>query len=207
LCPPSGLNIDYYANPFAGYSSGSLPPSYYLTEGLTPLDSSLTNETFFPQDVSPTGLPIIYPKPGLPYYVGWKRDTNGGVIVDGNNFTLVYQGFYRAPATGTYQLCITADNENALYFGAGNAFDCLDGKASTDVEPRIISTGGSFINGINCTSVDLVEGFYYPVRNVMGDWQGPSAFNFTIDAPGVPFPDRTKDFTGNVYPLDCGIFL
>lgn len=208
-CAPAGLNIDYYANAFAGYSSGSVPPSYYITEGLTPLQSSLTNETFFPQDYAPTNLPVVYPDPALPaarYWVGWTRITNGGVTVDANNFTLVYQGFYRAPATGTYQLCATADNEDAVYFGAGNAFSCSDGTAPADATPLFTSTGANFINGINCTNVDLVEGFYYPVRNVMGNWQGPSAFNFTIQAPGVSFEDRSNDFSGNAYPHDCGVF-
>lgn len=210
FCAPAGLNIDYYANAFAGYSSGKVPPSYYITEGLTPLDSSLTNETYFPQNVDPNGLPSVYPDPSLPtapYFVGWTRTTNGGVIVDANNFTVVYQGFYRAPVTGRYELCATADNEDALFFGDGNAFSCLDGTPPTNAEPVVVSTGASFVNGINCTNVDLVQGFYYPIRNVMGNWQGPSAFNFTIDAPGVQFASRTNNFPGSVYPHDCGIFL
>lgn len=210
FCAPAGFNIDSYPNAFAGYSSGNVPPSYYFTEGLSPLASSLTNETFFPQTVDPTGLKSIFPDPSLPnapYFVGWTRETNGGVSVDANNFTVVYQGFYRAPATGTFELCATADNEDAVFFGAGNAFDCLDGKPSASASPVVITTGAGFINGINCTNVDLVKGFYYPVRNVMGNWQGPSAFNFTIDAPGVPFPDRTNNFAGNAYPHDCGIYL
>jgi hypothetical protein len=213
LCTPAGLDIAYYANPLGGYSSGNPPSSYYITEGLKPLDSSLTNVTFFPQNFNaPAGSQVVNPNPTYPgaagaYYVGWTRDTNGGVIVDANNFTVVYEGFYRAPATGTYTLCSTADNENDVFFGHGNALSCLDGKAPTGAKPLLTTTGGSFINGIVCKTVDLTAGLYYPVRNVMGNWQGPSAFNFTIQGPGVAAEDRTHDFTGLVYPRRCGLFL
>jgi hypothetical protein len=208
FCAAAGLDIDYYSNPLGGYSSGKPPSSYYITEGLKPLDSSLTNTTFFPQNYgAPAGSQVVYPVPKLPYYVGWKRDTNGGVTVDANNFTVVYEGFYRAPTTGTYSLCATADNEDDVFFGHGNALNCLDGKAPADAKPLLSTTGGNYINGIVCKTVDLVAGWYYPVRNVMGNYQGPSAFNFTIQAPGVAEADRTHDFAGLVYPLSCGLFL
>ncbi|KAL2126116.1 hypothetical protein VTI74DRAFT_1667 [Chaetomium olivicolor] len=212
LCRPEGLDIDYYANPFYGYSSGNPPSSYYITERLSPKDSSLTNVTFFPQNTGAdgAGLPRIYPDPAHPggaYLVGWTRSTNGGVTVDANNFTVVYQGFYRAPKTGTYNICSTADNENDVFFGHGNAFSCIDGKPSAAAKPLLVTTGGYFQNGLVCKNVDLVGGLYYPVRNVMGNHQGPSAFNFTIQEPGVPFGKRTNDFTGSVYPRKCGIFL
>jgi hypothetical protein len=190
-CQASGLNIDYYANPVGGYGSGSLPASYYITQGLSPLGSSLTNVTFFPQD-TPPGDPV-----------GWTRETNGGITVNANNFTLVYSGFYRAPSTGIFTLCSSADNENDIFFGRGNAFSCDSGDVSPDATPLVVSRGGNYVNPINCTDVFLVQGQYYPVRNVMGNFGGPSAFDFTIWEPGVPFEDRTNDFTGEVYPLSC----
>ncbi|KAI1138494.1 Floculation protein FLO1 [Hypoxylon sp. FL0543] len=208
LCSPSGLNIDYYRNYLGDYSRGDFPSSYYITQNLQPLESSLTNTTYFPQDDGPSNLPVVYPVPELgasgAYFVGWTRSTNGGITVDANNFTLVYSGYYRAPATGTYSLCSAADNRNEIFFGDGNAFDCLDGDVSAEATPLAFSTGGNFVNPVNCTDVDLVEGGYYPVRNVMGDWEGPSAFSFTIEGPGVK---QTYDFDGDVYPLDCGLFI
>jgi hypothetical protein len=41
----------------------------------------------------------------------------------------------------------------------------------------------------------------------MGNYQGPSAFNFTIQEPGVALEKRTNDFTGRAYPRKCGILL
>ncbi|KAL7893042.1 hypothetical protein HDV63DRAFT_401791 [Trichoderma sp. SZMC 28014] len=38
---------------------------------------------------------------GEPYYVGWTRSTNGGVTLDANNCTLVYEGLFHAPTTGS----------------------------------------------------------------------------------------------------------
>lgn len=207
-CPASGLDIEYYSNPLAGYSKeGSLPWSYYITEKLKPLESSTTNVTFFPQDFGPpANLPKIYPRPDLPgsyYAVGWTKETNGGIVVDANNFTLVYSGFYRAPETGKYNLCTTADNENDVFFGHGNAFSCLTGDIDIKARPLVISTGGNYINGIKCVELDLLKGAYYPLRSVMGDWQGPSAFNVTIKTPSQKFEDRNNDFTGLAYPLSC----
>ncbi|KAK9444944.1 Floculation protein FLO1 [Metarhizium brunneum] len=207
-CRPEGFDIDYYANPFAGYSrENSLPWSYYITQNLKPLKSSITNVTFFPQDFGPpANLPKVYPRPDLPgvwYAVGWTKQTNGGIVVDANNFTLVYSGFYRAPETGKYTLCTTADNENDVFFGHGNAFSCLDGRVDTSVKPLVVSTGGSYINGIKCADLDLVKDAYYPLRSVMGDWQGPSAFNLTIKTPSETFENRKNDYTGHAYPLSC----
>ncbi|OAQ64452.1 floculation protein FLO1 [Pochonia chlamydosporia 170] len=211
-CHASGLDIDYYSNPFAGYSrEGSLPWSYYITQKLRPLQSSSTNVTFFPQDFGPpANLPKIYPRPDLPglwYAVGWTKETNGGIKVDANNFTLVYSGFYRAPETGKYTLCTTADNENDIFFGHGKAFDCLTGSVDTSVKPLVISTGGSYVNGIKCADLDLVKDSYYPLRSVMGDWQGPSAFNVTIKTPSQKFEDRKNNFAGLAYPLSCHLGL
>ncbi|OTA98145.1 hypothetical protein M426DRAFT_120588 [Hypoxylon sp. CI-4A] len=61
FCSPSGLNIDYYQNNLGDYSRGDFPSSYYVTSNLEPLASSLTNETYFPQDDVPAGLPVSYP--------------------------------------------------------------------------------------------------------------------------------------------------
>ncbi|KAI0967169.1 hypothetical protein F4678DRAFT_254271 [Xylaria arbuscula] len=190
-CSAYGLNIDYYANPIGGYGAGTVPASYYITEGLSPLDSSFTNTTFFPQDMPPADT------------TGWTRDTNGGVIVNANNFTLVYYGFYVPPSTGIFTICTSADNENDVFLGKGNAYSCDTGKPSADAQPLQVTTGGSYVNPINCTDVYLYEGLYYPIRSVMGNYGGPSAFNLTIWEPDVPFEDREHDFTGSVYPLSC----
>ncbi|KAF5570122.1 floculation FLO1, partial [Fusarium pseudoanthophilum] len=52
-CQAAGFNVDYYKNVFErGYGNDemSVPPSYYITDNLTPLDSSVTSETYFAQD-------------------------------------------------------------------------------------------------------------------------------------------------------------
>ncbi|KAI0413323.1 hypothetical protein F5X98DRAFT_352368 [Xylaria grammica] len=194
-CSADGLDIDYYANPVGYYGTGNVSPSYYISQGLSPLDSSLTNVTFFPQDSVPDSGPD-----------GWTRVVNGGISVNGFNFTLVYSGFYRAPRTGVFTICSSSDNENAIFFGRGNAFSCDTGKPSADAQPLVISRGESLVNPINCTDVYLVQDRYYPVRNVMGNYGASSAFNFTIWEPNVPWEARTHDFPGSVYPSSCGWF-
>ncbi|KAI1252860.1 hypothetical protein MGN70_005066 [Eutypa lata] len=209
-CQADGFNIDYYHNPMGGYTSGNIPSSYYITEELEPLKSSLTNITFFPQDSLDRGIyPEVYPPPGgeaFRYFVGWTRETNGGIVVDANNFTLVYYGFYRAPKTGTFTICNSADNGNEVYFGGGNAFSCCDGVVSAGAKPLISSAGGNFVNPESCEEVYLDEGHYYPIRSVMGNWAGASAFDLVIWEPEVPYEDRTHDFTDKAHPFECGWF-
>ncbi|KAI5861072.1 hypothetical protein GGS23DRAFT_207448 [Durotheca rogersii] len=209
-CPAGGFNVEYYSNPLGTYGREGFPSSYYITDRLTPLSSSLTNVTGFVQDDSPgnpTDPGVTHPNPEFPdaagaYWPGWTRDTNGGIAVDANNFTLVYSGYYKAPLSGTYTFCTSADNRNELYLGHGNAFNCWNAVAPADgVEPLAVAMGGNFQNPEACADVELEAGKYYPVRNVMGNWQGPSAFSFTVRVAGLPC--SSNEFAGLVYPREC----
>lgn len=215
-CPPLGLNVDYYSNPFGynGYTSRTagqteeevLPPSYYITEGLSPINSSLTNVTYIPQDYAAdlTGYPKVYadPKnPQVPYYVSYTREVNGGITVDGNNYTLVYSGFYRAPSSGNYTICSSADNADYSYLGGGDAFDCIGGKPNATATPlNDTSAGGYYNNPVSCGTVYLVVAEFYPIRRVFGNGDAVSAFNLTIQAPGGI---GENDNAGYLYPVNC----
>ncbi|KPM42118.1 hypothetical protein AK830_g4424 [Neonectria ditissima] len=210
-CLASGWNVDYYANAFeAGYGNDEMTvdASYYITEGLTPLDSSVTDTTYFAQDYMSdlSGYSQTFPNsnyPGKAYYVGYHRTLAGGITVDANSFTLVYQGYYQAPSTGTYELCIQADNANTLYFGEGNAFNCGTGESSVDAPALVLAaTGYHFNNPVRCGSVSLIKGHNYPVRNVMGNKNAVSMFEFTIKAPGET---AKHTFTGKAFPVSCGL--
>ncbi|MCJ1334553.1 hypothetical protein MMC10_011265 [Thelotrema lepadinum] len=217
LCAASGLDIDYYHNTIGYYTNSNLnppvSPNYYITQGLTPLASSQTNETSFEENTYPTNLPTVVPDPSLPaafqkYYIGWKRTVNGGITVDANNFTLVYQGFYHATTTGTYTFCGNSDNGINFFLGSSSAFSCLNGAASDASKPILSVEGQTFTTAAkDCATANLVAGGYYPFRAVMGDWQGPASLNLTVQRPGVAFADRTSEFAGSVYPVDCGIFV
>ncbi|KAK7409165.1 hypothetical protein QQX98_008658 [Neonectria punicea] len=210
-CPASGWNVDYYANVFEeGYGNDEMTvdASYYLTEGLSPLDSGVTDTTYFAQDYMSdlSGYAQTFPNrnyPGKAYYVGYQRTLNGGITVDANSFTLVYQGYYQAPSTGTYELCIQADNANTLYFGEGNAFNCGTGEPSVDAPALVLAaTGYHFNNPVRCGSVSLIKGRNYPVRNVMGNKNAVSMFEFTIKAPGET---AKHSFAGKAFPVSCGL--
>lgn len=210
-CAASGWKLDYYANPFAGYGypPSGLGPGYYISEGLSPLGEATTEITYFPQDMDPDNTPVVYPGTTYddgqaPYYVGYTRNISG-IIIDANNFTLVYSGLYRAPSSGSFSLCTDADNINDVFFGAASgAFPC-GGSPSADATPSVsggVATGGNFDNPTTCFTETLLEGFYYPIRFVMANFQGPSALGFTITPPGGV---ATYDFTGLVYPPSCAI--
>ncbi|PNY23181.1 Uncharacterized protein TCAP_06863 [Tolypocladium capitatum] len=219
FCHASGLDVISYPNDFAGYSRlGGPPSSYYITQNLKPLQRGHTNATVFPENTDPPpSFQRVFPRPDIPdgyYVIGWTRETNGNVVVDANNYTVVYEGFYRAPTTGKYTFCASADNETDFFFGHDNAFSCLTGHADPAAKPVMMSTGGDLTlpngvirNDMNCTDLNLVQGGFYPVRNVMGNWHGPSGFNLTIQKPGESFEQRKNVFDGDVYPRSCGFFF
>ncbi|KAF5655290.1 floculation FLO1 [Fusarium sp. NRRL 25303] len=209
-CQAAGFNVDYYKNVFErGYGNDemSVPPSYYITDDLTPLDSSVTSETYFAQDYMQdlAGYAQIFPDAayaGKAWYIGYHRTLAGGIKVDGNNFTLVYTGYYQAPETGTYELCVTADNANTLYFGQGNAFECGTGETDPNAPALVLTaTGYHFNNPTQCGHVELIAGRHYPVRNVMGNKNAVSAFEFSVTTPSGT---KTHDFEGQAFPVACG---
>lgn len=207
FCTPAGLKIDYYQNPNcgAGWPAGQTPGGYYITQNLSPIESSITNETFFPQDDWPTNEKPTYTCPGYaaqPMYSDWVRNTNGGITVNANAFTLVYSGFFKAPATGTYTVCSSVDNINEVFLGDGDAFSCATGKApASGATPILTATNTApFVNPSFCADVALTAALYYPIRSVMSDNGGPSAFNLTIAGPGLA---ATHELGGYVYPLSC----
>ncbi|KAH7252855.1 hypothetical protein BKA59DRAFT_555068 [Fusarium tricinctum] len=210
-CHAADFNVDYDKNVFErGYGNDevSVPPTYYITDHLTPLHSSMTSETFFAQDYMQdlSSYPQIFPDSayaGKAWYVGYHRTLAGGIKVDANNFTLVYTGFYRAPETGTYELCVTADNADTLSFGQGNAFECGTGETDPNAPALVLTaTGYHFNNPTQCGTVDLIEGRHYPVRNVMGNKNAVSIFEFTVKTPSGT---KTHDFSGQAFPVTCGL--
>ncbi|KAM5361804.1 hypothetical protein ACJA88_014331 [Fusarium oxysporum] len=164
--------------------------------------------TYFAQDYMQdlAGYPQIFPDSayaGKAWYVGYHRTLAGGIKVDANNFTLVYTGYYQAPETGTYELCVTADNANTLYFGQGNAFECGTGETDPNAPALVLTaTGYHFNNPTQCGHVDLIAGRHYPVRNVMGNKNAVSAFEFSVTTPSG---SKTHDFEGQAFPVACGV--
>ena len=206
LCQQRGLNVDYYHNDFFGYSRrGAEPSSYYITEGLEPLASSTTDIIYFPSEGIPNNLPLIYPNPDVhwAYAVGWERTLNGDITVDANNFTLVYQGYYRAAVSGTHTFCAYADNENDFFFGCDNAFKCIGGDADPAQTPLIQSFFTLGQDTTACADVDLIKGLFYPIRSVMGNYQGAASVEVTVKEPGAA--EATHDFTGKAYQVGCGL--
>ncbi|ODA75807.1 hypothetical protein RJ55_08629 [Drechmeria coniospora] len=211
-CPPGGLDVHYYANKLGngygcsvgeGAACNDPGPSYYINQ-LKPLASGQTNLTYFVQDtdVNFAGHAISnVGYNGWKYAIGYQRTVNGGLMVDGNNFTLVYEGYYRAPVTGSYQLCTDADNISNVYFGDGNAFACSDQQPAPGAPSlKVSATGGNYVNPKACGNVNLIANQFYPLRIVMGNYGWASAFGFTIQPPGQA---AANAWPGNYYPKSC----
>lgn len=134
---------------------------------------------------------------GINYWQDWTRPVGGGIIVDANNFTVVYQGYYRAPATDTFKMCAESDNEMDVYFGDSVGFDCLDGAINPDNSSPSFQ---GYLNQPGCRTFDLVAGAFYPIRAVVGNNQGPSSARFSVQQGSAP---AITDLSGLVFPTSC----
>lgn len=188
------------------WGTGILSPPYYITECLKPLDSFLINVTICLDNVHPSSVPVIYPyaDPNEPYYISGIRSTNGGVTVDANNFTLVYEGLFRAPTTSSYTFCTSTSDEDDLFFGHDNALSRLDSTAPASATSFLTTNNASGPGLCICKVVTLAAGLYYPVRNVVENEMGPSAFGFITQFPSGS--SSTDETTGYAHPLSCGSF-
>ncbi|KAJ5085265.1 hypothetical protein N7532_010036 [Penicillium argentinense] len=97
-----------------------------------------------PQPPAHPGLPRHLPghskNPQVGYFVGYTREVKGGIVVDANNYPLVYSGFYGAPTTDEYTFCGSVHIADYFYLGDGPAFDCRDG--TPDPDATALNEGG-----------------------------------------------------------------
>ncbi|KAM0280200.1 hypothetical protein ACHAQH_004157, partial [Verticillium albo-atrum] len=136
------------------------------------------------------------------YFPGLTK-SYGGITLNANNFTLVFTGYFIPETSGTYTFCIdSADNRNALFVGSDSAFPC--GDASNGATPAGATPQAQYLvardDSPQCADVDMVAGFYYPFRQVYGNWGPPSSLDVTVQGPGE---DATSDVSGRVSPNDC----
>ncbi|QUC20917.1 uncharacterized protein UV8b_05158 [Ustilaginoidea virens] len=204
-CAPSGVSIYSYPNPWcSGFAFGTVSPSSYLTNALQPIASNVTNVTSIPMDTTYGTLPHTNDVcSSVYYYINYTR-VLGGILVNGNNFTLVMEGFYRAPVSGSYSVCLTlVDDGEAVYIGEGSAFSCVNGQAFAAASPVLNVPWLTPSHG-GCTTVSMTQGLFYPIRIVFGNAVGVGYGTLTIQPPGGV---ATRDFTGLLYPPSCGELL
>jgi len=177
-CPTAsgqGLTVKVFPNEFdVGFGApGVAIPTF---EGVTPIGQTLSDHIGFP-----------YFTTGVNYYDSSKKRQVHGITVDANNFSVEYTGFFEAPRSGVYKLCITADDVGRL-FSSGNCSNTATDLAPTNRDPRSTSC---------TTTASLVAGFLYPIREVYGQISEASNLSLYIQAPGGGSSDVQ---TGYFYP-------
>lgn len=139
---------------------------------------------------------------GFQYYPGLTK-TYGGMTFNANNFTIVFTGYFVPQETGDYTFCTTADNRDAIYVGSDTAFPC--GDASNNATPSganpLVDYWFSRDDEQKCATINMVAGFYYPFRQVYGNWGTPSSLEVTVQGPGDD--SASSDVTGKVSPNNC----
>ncbi|KAF4982291.1 hypothetical protein FZEAL_2077 [Fusarium zealandicum] len=178
------VNVDLYVNPYNSQVNGyralnaGRPPTYYQT--LQPFQRRVVNTLSFPRYARPTSGGVNIGN-GIIRFPS-ARTTYAGVTFKPNNFTLVYNGYFRAETSGSHRFCIFADDVDYFYFGS-NAFDC-----NTRASPRANATPfirASYYPPIPCSNVDLVAGLYYPIRSVYGQYGLPAELSVRVTPPGA----------------------
>lgn len=164
----SGVDYNYYLS--------QKPIGTGKTDGLS-VDNKAT-----PPDKSPDKT--IGSNPPFYYYNDQEQKT-GGITYNANNFTLVWTGYFVPKQSGSYEFCTNADNRDSFFLGSDNAFPCgSPSQISKSNKPIVESWYGAGEQGQKCKSVPLVEGYYYPLRSVYGNWGLPLGLDFTVKPPG-----------------------
>jgi hypothetical protein len=104
-------------------------------------------------EIGPIGVEIYN-------YAGFGQRTN---LTSENNYTLMWQGYFQAPATGTYNIWTAGTDDDAACWIGTDAltptYANMNGRASGD---RVLSLN----------SVTLTAGQWYPVRFVFTEFTG-----------------------------------
>lgn len=88
----------------------------------------------------------------------------GGQFLENSNYTLEWQGWFRAPVTGTYNFWLQSDDDAFMWFGQ----NALDGNITNS--NYVVNSSNDTAKTIN--SIQLTEGMFYPVRIQYGEWGG-----------------------------------
>ncbi|KND93769.1 Flocculation protein FLO5 [Tolypocladium ophioglossoides CBS 100239] len=201
-----GLTVSYYENNMENQAygidakTGGVGPDYYLS--LTPLAVGRSDSLSVPQFYGDDGMVSEdIDSVDADYYPG-LNNTYEGIQYNANNFTLVFTGYYRAPATGKYRFCAQADNVDNFYLGSTTAFPCdqpYNPATPRNAKPLVRNYYGRTKRTV-CANMKLIRGLYYPLRAVYGNWGTPSSLVFTVRAPDGRERADVNDFG---YPSEC----
>ncbi|KAF4451653.1 PA14 domain-containing protein [Fusarium austroafricanum] len=187
-----------------GISDGKsgVGPDYYRSQP-SPDQGSTTDLSVPGGDNNDATSDTTNPDESANYTPGLTK-SYGGMKFNANNFTIVFTGYFVPPKTGSYKFCIKADNRDALYIGSDSAFPCGDASNSATQPgktPLAEHWYGKDVGDPNCNSIDMVEGYYYPLRSVYGNWGTPEYLTATVQGPDDD--SGSSDVSGKVAPDTC----
>lgn len=115
-----------------------------------------------------------------------------------NNRTVIFQGYFNAPSTATYDLYIQSDDASYLWLG-DVSLDANRTIANAIVsQPGIQAFGTPGVDGVGGT-FPMVQNQYYALTIVYGNGPaGPGQFAFSYRENGVG-ASYTSDFTGRLF--------
>ncbi|KAL1854359.1 hypothetical protein VTK73DRAFT_8766 [Phialemonium thermophilum] len=215
-CGSGGVSVFQFVNyrdPSVAYgvSDGvsGVGPDYYIGLNAQRAGSSPTLSVDFLDDGNASGDPEpanADSDPNFTYYPGLTK-TYAGMTFDANLYTLVFMGLFFPPETGIYTFCLSADNRDVLYIGSDTAFSCTLPfyNAVPTGAPPLADMWFGRDNGEVCAEIALVGGYYYPLRQVFGNWGSPSGLDVTVQGPGIP--EATSDFSQYLAMPFCGVML
>ncbi|SSD58881.1 uncharacterized protein SCODWIG_00642 [Saccharomycodes ludwigii] len=119
------------------------------------------------------------------------------------NFTMEITGYFLAPETGPYNFTLgNVDDSAGLLFGK-NAFGCCEQNditaATTDFFINAIKGWHSGQDATTSSLINLVGGFYYPLRLVFSNAISYASLDFTVTLPNETI---ITDFENYVFTFD-----
>ncbi|CDH11790.1 uncharacterized protein ZBAI_03576 [Zygosaccharomyces bailii ISA1307] len=139
------------------------------------------------------------------YYIDSEQTgTVYGYTLDATNFTVELTGYFLAPQTGPYSVQINHVDDGAILdLGTGVAFDCCLQDASpvgnTEFSINAIKPESGQASSATYT-VDMVAGYYYPIKIVYTNSQQIGFLYTTITLPDGK--SVSNDFSGYVYSFE-----
>lgn len=136
----------------------------------------------------------------LPTKANMPTNYNYNQPITLTNFSMLITGYFYAQKSGSYEFMLDVDDLAYVNIGAGSAFDCCNREISVS-DPGPFDLSAIWPASKKSATVNLSEGFYYPLRIFYINRQGIAGLSVSFrDADGIIH----ENFDGYIYSAPDG---
>ena len=136
----------------------------------------------------------------LPTKANMPTNYNYNQPITLTNFSMLITGYFYAQKSGSYEFMLDVDDLAYVNIGAGSVFDCCNREISVS-DPGPFDLSAIWPASKKSATVNLSEGFYYPLRIFYINRQGIAGLSVSFkDADGIIH----ENFDGYIYSAPDG---